>query len=87
MKAAAEFTQQGVIVKSHILEMQCADLARTLTHFVLFGATRNPFCVQRHDKNRHTAMAGSRIGTGENEADIGNWCVVNPDFAAVQYPA
>lgn len=87
VETAALLAQQSTARQAHIGEGQRSHLAGSLAHLVLFRTSLDPCGIEIDDKDRHAAVAGLLVGPRQNETDIGNGRVMDPDLAAVKHPA
>ena len=67
--------------------MKLTDLRCPLPHLVFLFSPRNAAGMEIDDKDRHASVTSCRVGAGQNEADIGDRGIVNPDFRSRQPPS
>jgi len=87
VKAAPLDAQKRLGRQFHVVEGQRAHLARALAHLDFLGAARDPVRVQVDDEDGHAATPGLGVRPREDEPDIGDRRVVDPDLAAVEHPS
>ena len=78
VEAAPLDAEQSISGYRHIVEVELAHLRGTLAQLVFFGPARDAGGVAVDDENAHAALAGLRIGTRQDESDVGDRCVVDP---------
>ena len=82
MEAPALLPKQRLGPERDIVEGERADLRGALAHLVLLAPAHVARRIGVDEEDAHAALAGRRIGAGEDDGEVGDRRVVDPDLLA-----